>query len=96
MAVTPKVATEDLVDAQGVAEILGLSQRNSVTLYQRRYPDMPRPVVDMGRGRAKLWLRPEIDLWAANLRLKVARGRGVALDLPLTAIEMSGCDKAGI
>jgi len=72
MAVTPNVATEDLVDAQGVAEILGLSQRNSVTLYQRRYPDMPRPVVDMGRGRAKLWLRPEIDLWAAKL---AAQGR---------------------
>jgi glutathione-regulated potassium-efflux system ancillary protein KefG len=67
---SPDVATEDLLDAQGVAEVLGLAQRNSVTLYQRRYPDMPRPVVDMGRGRAKLWLRPEIDRWAAELAVR--------------------------
>ena len=62
----PKVATEDLVDAHGVAEVLGLAQRNTVSVYQRRYPDMPRPVVDLGRGRPKLWLRPEIEGWAAK------------------------------
>ena len=47
-----------------VAEILGLSHRNSVSLYQRRYADMPRPVLDLGQGRVKLWLRPEIEKWA--------------------------------
>jgi hypothetical protein len=26
---------------------------------------MPRPVVDLGDGRVKLWLRPEIESWAA-------------------------------
>ena len=60
------VATEDLIDAPGVAEILGLSHRNSVSLYQRRYDDMPRPVVDLGRGRVKLWLRSEIERWAGQ------------------------------
>ena len=60
----PQVATEDLIDAQVVAEILGLSHRNSVSLYQRRYEDMPRPVLDLGEGRVKLWLRPEIEQWA--------------------------------
>jgi glutathione-regulated potassium-efflux system ancillary protein KefG len=64
--VTPKVATEDLIDARGVAEILQLAQRNTVSLYQRRYPDMPRPVVDLGPARTKLWLRPEIERWAAT------------------------------
>jgi glutathione-regulated potassium-efflux system ancillary protein KefG len=54
---------EDLIDAQGVAELLGLSQRNSVSAYQRRYPGMPRPVVDLGQGRCKLWLRSEIETW---------------------------------
>ena len=55
--------TDDLIDAQGVAEILGLAQRTSVSVYQRRYPDMPRPVVDLGPGRPLLWLKPEIVAW---------------------------------
>jgi predicted DNA-binding transcriptional regulator AlpA len=70
--VTPLVATEDLIDARGVAEILGLSAPNTVSVYQHRYADMPRPVVNLGRGRCMLWLRPEIEKWAAEL---VASGR---------------------
>jgi glutathione-regulated potassium-efflux system ancillary protein KefG len=58
------VDPDELIDARGVAEILDLAQRNTVSLYQRRYPEMPRPVVDMGAGRTKLWLRPEIQRWA--------------------------------
>ena len=58
-----KVDTDDLIDAQGVADMLGLAQRNTVSLYQRRYPDMPRPVVDLGKGRCKMWLRREIEDW---------------------------------
>ena len=60
----PMVNTEDLTDARGVAELLGLSHANSVSLYQRRYPDMPRPVVRLGRGRPSLWLKPAIERWA--------------------------------
>jgi glutathione-regulated potassium-efflux system ancillary protein KefG len=62
--VTPFVQTDDLIDAQLVADTLCLSHRNSVSLYQRRYADMPRPVVELGGGRIKLWLRSEIELWA--------------------------------
>ena len=58
------VNVDDLVDAQGVAEILGLAQRESVSLYQRRYPDMPRPIINFGPRRLLLWLRPEIEAWA--------------------------------
>lgn len=58
-----KVDTDELIDAQGVADLLGLAQRNTVSLYQRRYPDMPRPVVDLGRGRCRMWLRGEIGAW---------------------------------
>lgn len=64
----PRVDTDDLIDAQEVADVLGLSHRNSVSLYQRRYPSMPRPVVERGGGRTKLWLRSEIDEWAASRR----------------------------
>lgn len=63
---SPRVATEDLVDAQVVADILGLSHRNTVFQYQRTYEDMPQPVVDLGQGRVKLWLRPQVERWHAR------------------------------
>jgi predicted DNA-binding transcriptional regulator AlpA len=66
------VAIDDLVDAHGVADLLGLSHHNTVSVYQHRYEDMPRPVIDLGKGRVKLWLRPEIETWAAK---QTARGR---------------------
>jgi predicted DNA-binding transcriptional regulator AlpA len=65
---SPTVATEDLIDARDVAEILGLSHPSAVSVYQHRYEDMPRPVVDLGRGRPKLWLRPDMQQWSAQLR----------------------------
>lgn len=61
--VAPRVDTEDLIDARAVAEILGLRHRNTVSQYQRQYDDMPRPVVDLGRGRPKLWRRSQIERW---------------------------------
>jgi len=67
----PRVDTDDLIDAHAVAEILGLAHRNTVSVYQRRYVEMPRPVVDLGPARTKLWLRTEIERWAA----KRAQGR---------------------
>ncbi len=62
------VNTEDLADARELARLLGLSHPNSISLYQRRYPDMPRPVVDLGRGRPRLWLRPAIESWLEQRR----------------------------
>ncbi len=61
-----KVDVDDLLDANGVAQLLGLSHRNTVSVYQHRYVDMPRPVREFGNRRAKLWLRPEIERWAAE------------------------------
>lgn len=58
-----KVDVDELIDAQGVADMLGLAQRNTVSLYQRRYGDMPRPVVDLGKGRCKMWVKGEIVAW---------------------------------
>lgn len=57
------VQTEDMIDAHGVAALLGLAHPNSVSTYQRRYEDMPRPVVDLGRGRCKMWLGAEVKAW---------------------------------
>lgn len=58
-----RVDVDDLVDAHDVAELLGLAHATSVHLYQRRYPQMPRPVLDRGGRRARLWLRTEITAW---------------------------------
>ncbi|MGH2871981.1 MAG: hypothetical protein ACRDL5_05915 [Solirubrobacteraceae bacterium] len=54
-----QAAGQDLIEAQGVADVLGLSHRNTVSQYQRRYADMPRPVLDLGQGRVKPWRRAE-------------------------------------
>jgi hypothetical protein len=67
-----QVDLDDLLDANGVAELLGLAHRNTVSVYQHRYSDMPRPVLDFGNTRVKLWLRPELERWAAE---QAARGR---------------------
>ena len=64
---------EDVIDAQGVAELLGLAQRNTVSQYQRRYADMPRPIIDLGRGRCKLWLRSEMVEWRSYREVRAAR-----------------------
>ena len=59
-----RVDPEDLIDAEAVAKLIGVAHRNTVSVYQKRYPEMPRPVVDLGRGRCKLWLKDEIEVWA--------------------------------
>lgn len=58
-----RVDLDDLVDAHQVAALLGLARATSVHVYQRRYPDMPRPVLDRQGLRARFWLRSEILAW---------------------------------
>jgi glutathione-regulated potassium-efflux system ancillary protein KefG len=67
-----KVDVDDLLDANGAAELLGLAHRNTVSVYQHRHDDMPRPVLDLGGGRVKLWLRSELEAWASE---QAAAGR---------------------
>lgn len=64
------VDPEDLIDAAAVAEVLGLANRTSVSVYQRRYPGMPRPVVDLGPRRTKLWSKKAITSWARSADLR--------------------------
>jgi glutathione-regulated potassium-efflux system ancillary protein KefG len=73
--VARRVSVDELIDARDVAQILGLAHRNTVSEYQARYEDMPRPVVNLGRGRPMLWLRPEVERWAARHRQHVAGRR---------------------
>ena len=70
-----RVDVDDLIDTQTVADLIGLAHRNTVSEYQGRYEDMPRPVIDLGGGRSKLWLRRDVERWAARHRER-AGGRG--------------------
>ena len=63
-----RIDIDDLTDARGVAEILGLSNATAIPTYQRRYPDMPRPILDLGPGRPKLWHRPDVERWQTKRR----------------------------
>lgn len=58
-----KVDSDDLVGAAEVAAILRLSHPSSVTTYLHRYPDFPRPVVDLSASRVRLWRRQDIEQW---------------------------------
>ena len=66
-----QVDPDDLIDSVIVAELLGLANRSSVSVYQKRYQDMPRPLVDLGQGRSRLWSRKAMLAWAtANGRVR--------------------------
>lgn len=60
------VDLDDITDAAGAAEIIGLSHRNSIGTYRTRYPDFPAPVLDLGSGRCLLWLRSDLQAWAGK------------------------------
>ena len=62
----PKIDPDDLIDSHGIAELLDLSHRSSVSTYRSRYDDFPAPVVDMGAGRCLLWLRADVEVWKAG------------------------------
>ena len=63
---SPRIETEDLIDAHEVARILGLAQFQSVSTYQHRYADMPSPILDLGAGRPRLWSRKQMVDWAGK------------------------------
>ena len=66
-----KVDLDDILDAEGVAELLGLGDARSVSTYRGRFPDFPLPVLRSGGGRCQYWLRQDVEAWQATQR----RGR---------------------
>lgn len=57
-----RIDPADLLDANEVADLLGLAHRQAVSTYRRRYDDFPQPVVE--KSRCVLWLRSDIETWA--------------------------------
>ena len=58
-----RVDIEDLIDVGQVANLLGLSHKNSVSTYAKRYPDFPHPVIQFAEQKCRLWLRSELESW---------------------------------
>jgi len=61
-----KVDLDDLLDAADVAEVIGLANPTSVSIYRTRYDDFPDPVWASRGGRCQLWLRLDVERWARS------------------------------
>lgn len=61
-----KVDPSDLLDSNEVAQVLGLSSSTAVSTYRSRYADFPVPVLAKGSGKCVLWLRRDVEAWAAR------------------------------
>lgn len=66
-----RVDIDDLIDVGEVARLLGLSHKNSVSTYAKRYSDFPQPVVQFADRKCRLWDRPEVEQWMR----RTGRGR---------------------
>ncbi len=60
-----RIDLEDLLDAEQVAEVLGLSSARGVGAYRNHYEDFPAPVIERSSGRCQLWLRADVVQWRA-------------------------------
>ena len=58
-----KVDLDDLIDVGGVAELLGLAHKNSVTTYMRRYEDFPDPAIEFADGKCRAWVKGDVVGW---------------------------------
>ena len=58
-----KVDLDDLIDVGGVAELLGLAHKNSVTTYMRRYDDFPEPAIEFADGKCRAWVLEDVRDW---------------------------------
>lgn len=61
-----EVDLDELLDADEVAVLLGLSSRSAISVYRSRYSTFPAPALDRGTGKCRFWLRSEILAWNAD------------------------------
>lgn len=52
---------DQLVGVAEIADRLGLSRRQVVHNWQRRYPDFPEPVATLTQGQ--VWSWPDVERW---------------------------------
>lgn len=68
-----RIDTDDLLTAAEVADLLGFSRRQVVSIYVRRYERFPRPVVVKSNGRTQLWARDDVERWDRERRASLER-----------------------
>ena len=59
-----RVDPTDLLNASEVARLLGLSHREAISTYRKRYQSFPKPLIV--KGTCVLWLRKDIEYWARS------------------------------
>jgi hypothetical protein len=57
------IDSDDLVDASDAALELGYTCSETFHALVRRRPDFPKPVVNKGKGKARLWSMTDIRAW---------------------------------
>lgn len=68
-----RIDVDDLLTATEVARVLGLSMRQVVSTYARRYEDFPRPAVIKSNGRTQLWAREDVEGWYQQHRVRTVQ-----------------------
>lgn len=63
MTMGRQVDLDDLIGVGEVAQMLGLSQNNSVSTYMNRYADFPRPALIFADGKCRAWVRSDVETW---------------------------------
>lgn len=56
----------NLVDSDGAARLLGLSDGRSIRAYASRFEHFPRPVLPVGgsvSGKSSYWWVPDLEAW---------------------------------
>ena len=67
-----RVDIDQLIDAEGIRELLGYARRNDVSTYRHRHADFPAPALNTQpwtwwrRSSPILWLKSDILKWAAK------------------------------
>lgn len=59
-----RIDPADLINAEEVAQIIGLTNSRGVSVYRARHESFPIPIVE--KGQCVLWLRSDVEAWAAS------------------------------
>jgi predicted DNA-binding transcriptional regulator AlpA len=57
-----RIDPADLLDNREVAQIIGITNPNGVSVYRKRFADFPEPRVE--KRQTVLWLRADVEAWA--------------------------------
>ena len=68
-----KYGPEDLVDASGAAELIGVFSKAQVYKLLETEKSFPKLVIDFGEGRARLWYKKDLLSWLKTTDVKFVK-----------------------